>query len=311
MAVIAKSELGTTGVWVSKLGYGAMELRGAPRSRAINPNDAGRLLNEALDLGINLIDTAPDYGDSELLIGRYIGNRRSEYFLATKCGCNPEAQPGADGRMPHSYQSHNLREVIDRSLRNLRTDYIDLIQFHGNPTREQLEQESAMQTLEGLQREGKLRFLGISSVSPNIEHHLDENRFDCYQIPYGATRADHEVYFGRLSALRAGVLARGTIARADSMNWGRSFPESSEPAEPYRRRWHDASLDDLLEEGMSRVEFMLRFVLSAPLVTAALLGTVNLAHLRENAKFAAKGPLNPQLVAEARRRLGLLDLGLG
>src|ERR1035437_11073133 len=79
--------LGRTGAAVTILGYGAMELRGQPRGPGIEDEDAGRLLNAVLDGGINLIDTSPDYGRSEELIGRYVGNRRDEFFLASKCGC--------------------------------------------------------------------------------------------------------------------------------------------------------------------------------------------------------------------------------
>ena len=79
--------LGRTGADVTILSYGAMELRGAPRGPEIADEDAGRLLNAVLDGGINLIDTSPDYGRSEELIGTYIGHRRDEFFLASKCGC--------------------------------------------------------------------------------------------------------------------------------------------------------------------------------------------------------------------------------
>jgi aryl-alcohol dehydrogenase-like predicted oxidoreductase len=84
---IATRPLGKTGTDVTILGYGAMELRGQPRGPAIDDEDAGRLLNAVLDGGINLIDTSIGYGRSEELIGRYVGHRRDEYFLASKCGC--------------------------------------------------------------------------------------------------------------------------------------------------------------------------------------------------------------------------------
>ena len=69
------------------LGYGAMELRGAPRARDITEAQAETILNAVLDAGINYIDTSIDYGVSEERIGRYISRRRSEYYLASKCGC--------------------------------------------------------------------------------------------------------------------------------------------------------------------------------------------------------------------------------
>src|SRR5579871_5256750 len=91
--------LGRTGLRVTQLGFGAMELRGAPRGRPIDDQQAERVLNTVLDSGINYIDTSIDYGVSEELIGRYLGDRRSEYFLASKCGCwagQTPQEPAAD-----------------------------------------------------------------------------------------------------------------------------------------------------------------------------------------------------------------------
>src|SRR5712672_2849786 len=84
---VAKRELGQTGLQVTTLGYGAMELRGAPRARDITETQAETILNKVLDAGINYIDTSIDYGLSEERIGRYISHRRGEYYLASKCGC--------------------------------------------------------------------------------------------------------------------------------------------------------------------------------------------------------------------------------
>src|SRR5580693_9994278 len=97
--------LGRTGADVTILGYGAMELRGQPVGPAIADDDAGRLLNLVLDSGISLIDTSIDYGRSEELIGRYLGHRRDEYFLASKCGCLLEPPPDARPPFPHDYSA--------------------------------------------------------------------------------------------------------------------------------------------------------------------------------------------------------------
>ena len=92
-----KRTLGRTGFEVTALAYGAMELRGAPRGRHIDPEEAGRILNAVLDGGINLIDTSIDYGMSEELIGRHISHRRNEYCLASKCGCRvTDGDPPSD-----------------------------------------------------------------------------------------------------------------------------------------------------------------------------------------------------------------------
>src|SRR5256885_6455665 len=81
--------LGRTEQDVTILGYGAMELRGAPRGPEVSGEQAAKVLNAVLDGGIRLIDTSPDYGGSEELIGRYLGHRRGEFFLASQFGCPP------------------------------------------------------------------------------------------------------------------------------------------------------------------------------------------------------------------------------
>ena len=94
---VAKRELGQTGLQVTTLGYGVMELRGAPRARNITEEQAETILNKVLDSGINYIDTSIDYGLSEDRIGRYIPHRRAEYYLASKCGCLVGAPPAPRG----------------------------------------------------------------------------------------------------------------------------------------------------------------------------------------------------------------------
>src|SRR3989442_4091142 len=89
MPDLARRTLGRTGLDVTTLGYGAMELRSG-----VSDADASRILNAVLDSGINFIDTSIDYGQSEELIGRHIAGRRDEYFLASKCGCVPGGQGG-------------------------------------------------------------------------------------------------------------------------------------------------------------------------------------------------------------------------
>src|SRR5207302_4918240 len=98
MTDLPKRELGRTGLQVTMLGYGAMELRGAPRGRDVTEAQAESILNAVLDAGINYIDTSIDYGLSEERIGRYIGHRRAEFYLASKCGCLVGASQAKIGR---------------------------------------------------------------------------------------------------------------------------------------------------------------------------------------------------------------------
>ncbi|HSG72480.1 MAG TPA: aldo/keto reductase, partial [Planctomycetaceae bacterium] len=127
-----KKTLGRTGLEVTQLGYGSMGLRG-PKTwgvRVVSDEEADRFLNFVLDAGINFIDTAPDYGISEERIGRYIGSRRSEYFLATKCGCVP-IQHEDHLEPTHVWKREVLESNIETSLKRLHTDFIDILQFHG------------------------------------------------------------------------------------------------------------------------------------------------------------------------------------
>src|SRR5207237_7966008 len=94
MPDLEKRTLGRTGMEVTTLGYGAMELRGAPRGRPVTPEQGDKILNAVLDAGINYIDTSIDYGTSEEFIGRAIAGRRAQFFLASKCGCVVEGLPG-------------------------------------------------------------------------------------------------------------------------------------------------------------------------------------------------------------------------
>jgi aryl-alcohol dehydrogenase-like predicted oxidoreductase len=188
MAIMTRT-LGRTGADVTILSYGAMELRGQPRGPEIADSEAGRLLNAVLDGGINLIDTSPDYGRSEELIGSYVGHRRDEFFLASKCGCPMETPPDAPPPYPHDYSPANVRANVERSLRRLGTDRLDLVQVHMSPSKAALEDNRTVETLKDLQAEGKVRFIGMSGILPNLPDHLAMGVFDVFQIPYSAASA--------------------------------------------------------------------------------------------------------------------------
>src|SRR6266511_2634275 len=148
MPDLPKRTLGRTGMEVTTLGYGAMELRGAPRGRAVSPEQADRILNAVLDAGINYIDTSIDYGSSEERIGRYIGDRRSEYYLASKCGCLVGAAPATRGeRSPHVFTRDNILAGVEQSLARMRTDHLDVLQFHISPSRQTLQEHGALETV--------------------------------------------------------------------------------------------------------------------------------------------------------------------
>ena len=297
--------LGRTGADVTILGYGAMELRGQPHGPAISDDDAGRLLNEVLDSGINLIDTSIDYGRSEELIGRYLGHRRAEFFLASKCGCllGPPP-PGARPPFPHDYSAGNVRSGVEQSLRRLGTDHLDLVQVHMSPSRAQMESERTIETLLDMREEGKTRFIGMSGILPNLPDHIAMGVFDVFQIPYSVVQREHENLITAAAQAGAGTLIRGGAARggpAADKNWVQG-PLGLPPGEG-RRRWESAGLDDLFG-GMPRHELVLRFTLSHPDLSSTIVGTSSPEHLRANLGIAAKGPLPADLYDEVKKHLG-------
>jgi aryl-alcohol dehydrogenase-like predicted oxidoreductase len=300
---ISKRPLGRTGTDVTILSYGAMELRGQPRAPALSDQEASRLLNAVLDAGINLIDTSPDYGTSEEFIGKHVGHRRDEYFLASKCGCPLDPPPDVVGPYEHDYSPANVRAGVERSLRRLGTDRLDLVQVHMSPSRAQLEADDVVAVLQTLRDEGKTRFIGISGILPNLPDHIAMGVFDVFQIPYSAVQREHEELIAAAADSGAGTLIRGGVARgaaSDAKNWS-SGPLGLAQGEG-QRRWQSSGIDDLLD-GMNPMEFMLRFTLSHPAMSTTIVGTSNVGHLRGNVAIAEKGPLPADLYEAARQRL--------
>jgi aryl-alcohol dehydrogenase-like predicted oxidoreductase len=292
MPNLPKRTLGRTGLEVTTLGFGAMELRSG-----VSDHDAAALLNAVLDGGINFIDTSIDYGRSEELIGRYIANRRDEYFLASKCGC---VVGGAQGE--HVHTAKNIREGVENSLRLLNTEYLDLVQFHRSLTQDEFEAQGALQEAMKLRDEGKVRFVGVSGTLPNLVEQIGMVCFDAFQIPYSALQRDHEDVIAAASDAGAGIIIRGGVARGAPEDWrGRRYYMID--ANTLQSRWDEARLDDLLM-GMSRVEWTLRFTLSDPHLDTTIVGTKNLDHLRGNIETAMQGALPEDVITEAKRRLG-------
>ena len=287
---LATAALGNTGLEVTRLGYGAMEVRGEPRGRSVSEEEARDILNSVLDSGINYIDTSIDYGNSEEFIGKCISGRRSEFYLASKCGCTVGDVPRG-----HVYTRENIVAGVNQSLSRMRTDYLDLVQFHGNPSRQDLEDQDAIQTLLDLKQEGKIRHLGASSVLPNLADHLAVGVFDAFQIPYSALERQHETWITKAARAGIGTIIRGGVAKGE--------PGAGQGREERWAKFAEAGLDELREEGEGRTAFMLRFTLSHPDMHTTIVGTQNPEHLRENLKAAMAGPRPADVYDEAKRRL--------
>ena len=289
---LEKNTLGSSGLEVTRLGYGAMEVRAGERGRPIDDDEAGRVLNAVLDAGINFIDTSIDYGRSEEFIGRYISHRRDEFFLASKCGCPVGSLPPGD----HVFTRDNITAGVDQSLERMRVDYLDAVQFHSSPAKSLIEQEGAIQTLADLKEAGKIRLLGSSSVMPNLADHIDMGVFDVFQIPYSGLNREHETWISKAANAGVGTIIRGGVAKGEPGQSGVSRPDSW-------TKFDEAGLDDLRDEGESRTSFMLRYTLAHPDLHTTIVGTKNPEHLAENVAAAHRGGLPRDTYEEAKRRL--------
>ena len=147
------SSFGNTDLKVSRLGTGLAEM--GYELTLDDVTEAGRVLNAALDGGINFLDTAASYQVSEELIGRTIAHRRDEYILATKCGGVHDGYEGVP------WTAQTIRDSVDRSLTRMKTDHLDLLQLH-SCSLEVLEKGEAIEAVLEAKRAGKTRYVGYS-----------------------------------------------------------------------------------------------------------------------------------------------------
>ena len=288
-------KLGRTDIEVTQLGYGSMGLRG-PKTwgvRDVSDQDAESFLNLVLDSGINFIDTAPDYGASEERIGRFIGSRRSEYFLASKCGC-VYTQHEDHLEIDHHWKKDVIQRNLELSLARMQTGHLDLLQFHGGDA-ETLEREGLIRQLVDFRAQGLVRFIGISTKLPEITNLMKLGVFDTLQVPYSALAPEHHEAITQAANNGAGIILRGGIAH------GGPDAEIKRPA--LDDVWNRANLDELLPQGMSRAELILRYTLSHPHCHTTIVGTCNPMHLAENIAAAKKGALPEELYQAVTQRV--------
>jgi aryl-alcohol dehydrogenase-like predicted oxidoreductase len=296
---LTRNRFGTTGLEPSRIGLGAMELAGPPRAPYLSETEATRLLHAALDMGINYFDTSIDYGKSEEVIGAALSKHRDKFILATKCGCQVGVE--AHGEGSHVYTPDNIRAGVEQSLRRLKTDHIDVMQLHGNPTREMLESQGGMEALLELKRKGVIGHIGLSSRKPYLKDFLDIEAFEVFQIPYSAIQRQHEDIIETVFDSNRATVVRGAVARGSAAKAWKSIPIGMKDGQA-QSVWEGAGLDQILD-GMPPVEFMIRFALTNPKISLCLTGSSNIQHLIQNVEAANKGPLPSDLYNESLKRL--------
>jgi aryl-alcohol dehydrogenase-like predicted oxidoreductase len=274
---------------VTVLGFGAAEIgyRGVPQETV------ARLINSALDAGLNVIDTAECYPDSEEKIGAAVSGRRGDYFLFSKVG-----HDGNSFAKGNHWDPAMMAESIDRSLKRLRTDRVDLMQLH-SCTEAQLRQGDAIDVLRRAREAGKTRFIGYSGDGQAAQHAVESGVFDTLQI--SVSIADQEAIDLVLPAAKKsgiGVIAKRPIANAI---W-QSATKPDAYYQAYWERFHKLDYDFLKGDMGRAVGTALRFTLSMEGVDTAIVGTTQPGRWAQNAELLKAGPLDAATIQAIRSR---------
>ncbi len=283
-----KRQLGKTDMHVTALGYGGAEI-GFEKAA---PEAVSRLLNEALDAGLNMLDTAECYLQSEELIGQAVAHRRGQFYLFTKCG-HPESPSVGDWR-PES-----LLASIERSLQRLKTDCVDLVQLHSCSENE-LRRGDVIAALQQARAKGHTRYIGYSGDGSAARFAIECGAFDTLQTSLNI--ADQEAIELTLPLARErqlGVIAKRPIANAV---WRYAEKPANDYILPYWERLRKLDYDFLRTEPENAAAIALRFTLSVPGLHTAIVGTANPTRWRQNAAILAAGRLDDARMASIRGR---------
>jgi len=288
--------LGKTGLSVSVLGFGGSEVG----YQEVAQKTVDAILGRALDAGVNLIDTAECYADSERLIGRALGKRRRDVVLMTKCGhAMIDSADRAGGFARNEWDPAMLSASIDRSLERLGTDHVDVIQFH-SPERSVLDNDDAIAVLQKAREAGKARFIGCSLDGHDAAHAIDMGVFDTLQISVNvADQQAIDLVLPKAIERGAGVIVKRPIANAVWKN-------KRKPSDWYTRPYWDRlqKLDyDFLRGGVSdAVATALSFTLATPGVHSAIVGTTRPENVDRNAALVAREGIDQSSYDSIRER---------
>ena len=284
-----KRRLGKTDMDVSVLGFGGSEIGYEKAS----PETVAKLLNSALDAGLNVIDTAECYYNSEELIGQTVNNRRGEYYLFTKCGHPHGMESGAD------WSKNSILESIQRSLQRLKTDKIDIVQLHSCSETE-LRKGEAIDALRTARDRGHTRYIGYSGDSRAAHFAVECGAFDTLQTSISiADQEANDLTLPLAREKKIGVIAKRPIANAA---WKTGHRPIDSYHHEYWERLRKLNYDFLHGDLEKSVSTSLRFTLSIPGVHTAIVGTKNPGRWNENAKLLEAGPLDEPTFRNIRER---------
>ena len=310
-------ELGGTGWKISSISFGAWAIGGSAWGGA-DDQASMRALHRALDLGVNFIDTADVYGDghSERLIARLRRERSEPFIVATKAG------RALDPHVASGYNRANLTAFVERSLRNLQTDTIDLLQLHCPPYEVYDRMPEVFGVLDDLVQAGRVRYYGTSvETIAEATRALDYPGVQSVQIIFNMFRhRPVEEFFPLARERRVGILARVPLAsglltgklRADSQFAPRDHRSYNRRGEEFDQGETFSGVDydeglraveelrELVPEGATLAQLALRWTLMFPEVTAAIPGARDEQQTESNCRAAELPPLNSEQMARVR-----------
>lgn len=308
-------ELGRTGWKVSAMGFGSWAIGGT--WGPVKDADSLAALHRAVELGVNFFDTADVYGDgrSERLLAQLRQQHSEPIYIATKAGRR------LDPHVAGGYNRANLTAFVERSLKNLDTEALDLLQLHCPPT-EVYYMPEVFGVLDDLVKAGKLRYYGVSVEK--VEEALKAIEFpnvQSVQIIFNMFRhRPTELFFEQAQQRRVGILAR--VPLASGMLTGKFKPDTSFAADDHRAfnragaafdRGETfsgvdyntglqavAELKAVCPAGMSMVQFALRWILMFDAVTCAIPGAKRPSQAEENFSVADMPPLSEEVMKQVR-----------
>jgi aryl-alcohol dehydrogenase-like predicted oxidoreductase len=279
-----KRQLGKTDMHVTRLGVGLSEI-----GSGVSEETASDVLNTALDAGINFLDTAECYDDSEGLVGKAVSHRRGEFFLATKTGHTWDGYNGED------WTVKTVRDSIDRSLKRLKTHYVDLVQLHSCSV-DILKKGEVIEVLQQAKQAGKTRYIGYSGDNAPALWAVESGLFDTLQTSFNLV--DQKARFELFEKARAkgmGIIVKRPIANGA---WG----AAKSPSGYFERSQKMLGLGELPEAPDDRILLALGFTLAHDEVDTAIVGTKTPKYMQKNVEMLGQLPISETAMAELYRR---------
>ena len=293
---LERRRFGKTDMNVGVLGFGGAEIGYEKTDQAT----VEKLLNAALDAGLNVVDTAECYIDSEVQIGTAVAHRRKDFYLFTKCG-----HIQADGGRGNEWSKAGITSSLERSLERLKTDAVDLLQLHSCSI-EELKKGECIEALEQAKKAGKARYIGYSGDSAAARFAVECGRFDSLQTSINICDQECiELTLPLANEKNMGVIAKRPIANAA---WRYEAKPDNGYHQEYWRRLQELKYDFALGKERDRQDaggpagVAMRFTAMLPGVDVLIVGTTKPERWKQNADLLQAGPLAKELADSIRAR---------